>query len=325
MAVENISGQTTVSSHQSLSQIYRDVTGAAALGLGINLLLAAMKMAGGIVGHSFALIADGFNSLSDAVTSVVVLFALWFAQRPADAEHPYGHTRAESIAASNVALIIILTALGLGWKAIQRTGMLHPMPPLWTLWLAGSNALIKEGLYQYKLRVGRRTGSTAIIANAWDHRSDALCSLAVLLGLAVTRWGGEPFLWADALAAVVVVAAIFWSGCKLFRTSASELMDVQADADLVQRIRAMAITVAGVRGVETLWVRKSGLEYFVDIHLEVDGDRSVADGHRIGHEVKERLVRQFPAVRDVLVHLEPFPGHRGRSRAGSPAPADSDL
>ncbi len=286
---------------------YREVTRAAILGLLVNLALGIVKLAGGIVGHSFALIADAVNSLGDVVTTLVVLFALRVAQRPADEEHPYGHTRAEGIAASNVALLIIISALLIGWEAIRRFPVQHEIPRAWTLWIAGANVLIKEGLYQYKVRVGRRTGSAAIIANAWDHRSDALCALAVLLGLGVVRFAGEQYLWADEATSLVVVAAIVWSGIHLFRVSASELMDVQAAPEFVQQIRDIALSVAGVQGVEKLWVRKSGLEFFADIHIEVDQHLTVAAGHEIGHHVKDRLIGDLPMLRDVLVHLEPFP------------------
>ena len=175
MPVERID---VLEDRNAISRTYAEVTRAAVLGLVMNLFLGVVKLIGGIVGNSFALIADAVNSIGDVVTTVVVLFALRVAQRPADAEHPYGHTRAEGIAASNVALLVIVSAIIVGWEAIQRINVQHDIPPIWTLWIAGANILIKEGLYQYKVRVGRRTGSAAIIANAWDHRSDALCALA---------------------------------------------------------------------------------------------------------------------------------------------------
>lgn len=293
--------------NNSVSELYRTATNAALLGLVINLLLGVVKLIGGIVGNSFALIADAVNSIGDVVTTAVVLFALKFAQRPADAEHPYGHTRAEGIAASNIALLIILSALFVGWEGIQRMSQQHEMPPVWTLWIAGANVFIKEGLYQYKVRIGRRTGSAAIRASAWDHRSDALCALAVLMGLGAIRLGGTRFGWADEIASIVVVAMIVWTGIQLFCSSASDLMDVQANPVLVQQIRDEAMAVTGVKNVETLWVRKSGLEFFADIHIEVDQQLTVAEGHRIGHEVKDLLLHQFPRLRDVLVHLEPYP------------------
>ena len=194
-----------------------------------------------------------------------------------------------------------------GWEAIHRIGLEHELPAIWTLWIAGANILIKECLYQYNVRVGKRTGSSAIIANAWDHRSDAMCALAVLIGLGTIRLGGSQFIWTDEVASLIVVATIIWSGVQLFRSSASELMDVQADSEFVDRIREVAMSVAGIKAVETLWVRKSGLEFFADIHIEVDQQLTVAEGHRIGHQVKDRLLAEFPNLRDVLVHLEPFP------------------
>lgn len=296
-----------LSNRKAVSELYNEVTRAAVLGLVVNLLLGIVKLAGGILGNSFALLADAVNSIGDVVTTVVVLFALRVAQRPADAEHPYGHSRAEGIAASNVALLVIVSALLVGWEAVQRFTIQHALPPVWTLWIAGANIIIKESLYRYKMRVGRDTGSMAIIANAWDHRSDAFCSLAVLIGLSDITIGGPNFIWADEVASLVVVAAIVWSGVQLFRSSASELMDVQADPAFVSQIRASALAVAGVEEVETLWVRKSGLEFFADIHIEVDQHLTVANGHRIGHLVKDRLLVEYPNLRDVLVHLEPFP------------------
>lgn len=287
--------------------LYREVKQAAWLGLSVNLLLGVAKLLGGIYGNSFALIADAFNSIGDVISNVLVLLALQIAQRPANDEHPYGHSRAEGIAASNIAVLIILSALFVGWEAIQRISVTHPMPPGWTLWLSAANVVIKELLFQFQSRVGKRTGSAAIIASAWDHRSDAFCSLAVLLGLATIRVGGPQFIWADEVASLIVVVAIVWSGIKLFQSSAKELMDLQADAGMVDEIRLKANAVSGVQNVETLWVRKSGLEYFVDIHIQVDQDMTVAAGHHIGHRVKDQLLLDFQAVRDVLVHLEPFP------------------
>jgi cation diffusion facilitator family transporter len=273
----------------------------------INIVLGIVKLTAGILGGSFALISDAVNSICDSLTSIAVVFALVFAQRPADREHPYGHSRAEAIAASNLALFIILAALLVGWEAVRRMTIQHDVPPVWTLWIAGANVFIKEGLYRYKVRVGQRTGSTAVIANAWDHRNDALCSFAVLIGLGIVRWAGPDFIWADEVAALVVVGLILWSGTKLFRQSASELMDLQASDKFVQQIKAGAKSVSGVENVEKLWVRKSGLEYFADIHIEVDAQLTVEEGHRIGHQVKDCLLEQFPTLRDVLVHLEPYP------------------
>lgn len=287
--------------------LYRAARRASWLGLAVNLTLGIVKLVSGIVGQSFALVSDAVNSLGDSLSSVVVLIGLWFSERPADEEHPYGHTRAEAIAASSVATIVIGSAILVGWEAGHRFFAPHPIPPAWTLWIAAANVFVKELLYRYKMKVGRRTRSMSLIANAWDHRSDAACSLAVLIGLGIVRWAGPRYIWVDEVAALVVVVAILGSGLRLFLDSASELMDVQADDHLVSDVRHTAANVPGVRAVEKLWVRKTGLEYLVDIHIQVDADLTVRDGHRISHLVKDRLLAEFAEVRDALVHIEPFP------------------
>jgi len=278
------------------------------------LILGLTKLVGGLLAGSFALVADSVNSLGDTVASIVVLVALRIAQRPADENHPYGHSRAEAVAASNVALLIIISALLLGVEAVRRFGLDHAAPPNWALAIAAANVVIKEALYRYKLRVASRTGSAAVLANAWDHRADALSALAVLIGLSATAIGGTDWIWADEVAALFVVAVILRGAIPLFRNSARDLLDAQAEPELVRQVRAWASQTEGVEEVEKLWIRKSGFEYLVEIHLEVDPDRTVADGHRIGHEVQARLQERFPRLRHVLVHLEPH-GVTGRPTA----------
>ncbi len=296
-----------MTSKATIADLYRQVTRAAMLSLILNLGLGLVKLIGGIIGNSFALIADAVNSLGDVVATIVVLVGLQIAQRPADQEHPYGHSRAEGIAATNVAVLIIVSAVMITWEAVQRLGLIHDVPPIWALWIAGANIVIKESLYWYNRSVGIRAGSASIIANAWDHRSDAMCAAAVLVGLLVIRVGGTDYAWADEVAALIVAAAIAVSGVQLFRQSASSLMDIQASSAMVEKMREAALNIPDVKDVETLWVRKSGLEYFVDIHIEVPAELTVEHGHQIGHRVKARLIEQFTGVRDVLVHLEPHP------------------
>jgi cation diffusion facilitator family transporter len=292
---------------ESVEAMYTSARRMAAFGLAVNLALGAVKLLGGMVGHSFALISDAVNSIGDSLGSVIVLVALRVAQKPPDRGHPYGHTRAEAVAGLSVAWLIAFSAVLVGWEAIAHLFDRHTLPAAWTLWIAAANVLIKEALYRVNLHVGEQLGSQSLVANAWDHRSDALCSLAVVVGIAVVRWGGPHFIWADEAAALVVVAAIVWSAWRLLRTNAIELMDQQADAETVDAIRQAALRVDGVRGVEKLRVRRSGMELFADMHLEVDPQITVERGHRIGHDVKSKLVRQFTALRDVLVHLEPHP------------------
>jgi cation diffusion facilitator family transporter len=289
----------------SVDELYTSARRVTAVGLVANAALGLIKLAAGIVGHSFALLSDGVHSICDSFSSVIVLASLYVAQRPADRQHPYGHTRAEAVGSLSLAWIIAFTAVLIGREAIARLLEPHHTPEAWTLWVAIANTIVKEALYRVNLHVGQRVGSQAVVTNAWDHRIDAFCSLAVVAGVGAVRWGGERFAWADGAAALVVVAIILWSAYELLLTSASELLDQQADEDVVDDIRAAARQVPGVRGVEKLLVRRSGMELFADMHVEVDPNLSVERGHTIGHDVKAHLLDEFTALRDVLVHLEP--------------------
>jgi cation diffusion facilitator family transporter len=283
---------------------FRDAARAALLGVLVNLALGLVKLVVGLTQSSFALVADAVNSLGDTLTSIVVYFALRVSQRPPDAEHPYGHTKAEAIAASNVALVVLATGLWVGIEAVRRFPEDHAAPSLLVLFVAGANALIKEALFHYKRRVGHRVGSTALIANAWDHRADALCALAVLIGAGAILLGAPN--WADDIAALVVVGAILAAGVALFRKAAHDLMDPVAEQEQVDAVRRSALAVEGVRALDRVILRKSGLVFFLDIHVQVDAEISVDEGHRIGHRVKDRLLSDLPRLADVLVHLEPF-------------------
>jgi cation diffusion facilitator family transporter len=301
------SGFTANSGADGLGRLYRQALRASWLGLAVNAGLALLKLAAGILGHSIAMIADAVNSLGDALTSIVIIYALKVAQRPADREHPYGHSRAEAIAALAVAMLIGISALAVALEAVRGFAALHALPPLWLLGVAAFNVVIKEGIYQYKRRVASRTGSQALVAGAWDHRCDALSSLAVLIGLAIVHFAGARLIWADDLAALVVVGFILVTAVRLFRRNASLLMDEQSEPELLEEITRQALATPGVAAVEQVRARRSGLEIFVDIHVEVDAQLTVAEGHRIGHDVQERIIADVTAVSQVLVHIEPNP------------------
>ena len=291
--------------HSHMRPIYRQARRAAWLGVATNVALGGSKLVGGIFGQSFALMSDAVHSFSDVFTSAMVLVGMRISQKPADAGHPYGHTRAESIVASNVALLLVLSSVWLGWRAIGEMGAPHPMPAIWTLWIALGSVVVKEALYQYKVRVGRRIRSASIVADAWHHRSDAFSSLAVLAGLAVVHIGGRAWVGADDIASLVVAGSILWAGVLLFRESLHELMDRQVEAEFVHQVRDVAGRVSGVHGVEKVWVRKAGLEYSVDLHIEVDPNLSVRDSHALAHDVREALLEAIVPIRNVLVHVEP--------------------
>jgi cation diffusion facilitator family transporter len=300
-------------SGKHLKDLYRQCRRAALWGVGLSAGLGALKLCGGVFGHSEALVSDAIHSFGDALNAGVVWGSLLWAQRPADREHPYGHTRAEAVAGSNVALLLILSALWIGWQALSTLGEASPAPELYTLAIAAVNILLQEGLYRYESNVARRTGSSAVRATAWDYRLDALGSLAVLIGLAISYWGGAAWRAADHVAALAVALVVLWAGGALLWNSVQELMDRQAEPAVLEAVRREALAVPGVRGVEKLLARKTGLEYLVDIHIEVDADASVREGHAIGHAVKDRLTANIVTVKDVLVHIEPSPFISGKS------------
>ena len=297
-------------SRERLNDLYRRCRRAALWGVGVGLVLGVVKLAGGWLGHSIALSSDAVHSFGDAVTAAAVWASLLWAQRPADREHPYGHTRAEAVAGSNVALLLVLSSLGIAWEALRTWGETSQDPELYTLAIAFVSVLVKEGLFRYEDAVARATGSSAVRAAAWDHRLDAVGSLAVLIGLAVAYWGGPAYHAADHVAALAVAAVVLWAGGSLLWDSVQELMDRQARPEVLDEVRREASAVAGVQGVEKVLARKSGLEYLVDIHVEVAPEASVREGHAIGHAVKDRLIGRMVTVKDVLVHIEPSPDKR---------------
>lgn len=290
---------------RSRVDLYRQARRAAAWGITVSLGLGLAKLLGGLFGHSLALVSDAVHSLVDAAISAALLGALLVAQRPADNEHPYGHARFEAVAGSGVALLLILLALGIGREALSTIGGDRTLPESYTLAIALGGAFFQEFLYRYVRSVARETGSAALLATAWDYRLDALGSVAVVLGVGLARWGGPAWYWADHAAAVVVAFSVLWVGGTLLWGNIQDLMDRQADPALLDAVRGEALSVEGVKGVETLRVRKVGLEYLVDIHVEVDPEHTVRDGHAIAHAVKDRVIGQFVPIRDVLVHVEP--------------------
>ena len=287
--------------------LYRQARQAATWGIAVSLLLGVIKLLGGIFGHSLALVSDAAHSLIDASISSALVGALVFAQRPADREHPYGHARSEALAGAGVALLLIFLAMGIAREALITLDDPWVPPAQFTLLIALGGSVLQEVLFRYARRVAIRTNSVALLATAWDYRLDSLGGLAVVAGVGLSRWGGPAWNWADHAAALFVAGAVLWVGGHLLWSNIQDLMDRQADPNLIARVEHLAVEVAGVEGVETLRVRKVGLEYLADIHIEVDPDRTVRDGHAIAHAVKDRIIDQILTIRDVLVHVEPAP------------------
>ena len=286
-------------------RVYVEAGRTALWGLGVNMVLVVAKIGGGLVTGSSALIADAVNSIGDVASALAVRGALSVAQLEEDDDHPYGHTKAESIAGLCVALLVAFSAGLLAIETIKRFGGELKIPSLAAGWIAAACAICKEVTYRFTNRAAKRLDSSALRASAWDHRSDALASAAVAISLIISPFFGQYAVYVDPIAAVCICVLLVVTGWRIFRNTAAEMMDQQADDATVEEIRVIAEQVDGITEVEKLRVRKSGLEFFVEIHLHVPGEISVQHGHRLGHQVKDQLLIAMPRVRDVHVHIEP--------------------
>jgi cation diffusion facilitator family transporter len=281
------------------------------LGMLVNAALAAGKIAAGIIGHSHALVADGVESAADFISSLIVWRGVTVAAAPADEQHPYGHGKAEPLAAAVVATVLIAAAVMIVIGAIRDIVTPHNVPAPFTLAVLIIVILIKEFLFRFVLKEGTALDSSAVSADAWHHRSDAITSLFALVGISVALWGGKGYESADDYAAILAAGVIAFNGWLLFRPAMDELMDIAPSTEFVEKIRAIAEATPEVVRVEKCRVRKSGFEYLVDMHIEVHPEMTVDRAHAVAHAVKDDIQHQVPNVRDVLVHIEPA-GRGGR-------------
>ncbi len=288
-----------------MQERYAQARAAAWLGIISNIVLSIVKLGAGIFANSFALVADAVHSLSDMITSAFVLIGLHISERPSDSNHPYGHTKAEAIAGSNVALMLLVTSIWMTVEAFHRFHDDVPVPGGLAMAAAIFSIIVKEGLYQYKSRVGKRVGSMAVLADAWHHRTDAFSSVCVFIGLGAIYLLGPDYAYLDSVAAGIVGITIFVASLQLYKESLSDLMDAQVDGPIVDEIRETAVGVDGVYDIEELRVRKAGMEYSVDIHVEVDAEITTDAAHDIASKVRDTLVQEIDPVRQVLVHIEP--------------------
>jgi len=276
------------------------------LGLAANVALTVVKLLAGLLGHSQALIADAVESLADIFSSVIVWRGLVVAETPPDDDHPYGHGKAEPLAAAIVSAMLLLAAGLIAFHSLRGITEPRGAPSAWTLIILIAVIGIKEMLFRFVLRESEMVSSSAVETDAWHHRSDAITSAAAFLGIAIALTGGQGYEHADNWAALVAACVIAFNGARLLRPAFNELMDRSPDRELVEQIRAVAGTIPGVDGVEKCFVRKMGYQFFVDMHLEVNPQMTVEHSHRIGHEVKNKVRAEIPSVRDVLIHIEPL-------------------
>src|SRR5437588_1034509 len=277
----------------------------ALIGLVVNIAFAIIKILGGVFGNAYALIADGMESALDVAGSIVIWGGLRFAARPPDATHPYGHGKAEPLTAIFVACAVLLAAIGIAIESARTIFLPHDKPAGITLLILLSVVVVKESLFRYVLRFGRSVESIAIEADAWRHRADVLTSIAAFIGISIALIGGEKWRSADNLAAIFVCFVIGGIGVRLLRPALYEILDTAPRGAIIDRVRQSASSVPGVVEIDKCFIRKMGLSFYVDLHVEVDGNISVREGHHIAHEVKRSIQENDPRIADVLVHIEP--------------------
>jgi len=276
------------------------------IGVAVNAALAMLKIVAGIFGNSYALIADGLESTSDIVTSLIVWGGLRVAATPADERHPYGYGKAEALAGSVAAIALLAAAVVIAVQSVREIFTPHHLPHWSTLLVLVAVIITKELLARWMGQIGSAENSSSLQADAWHHRSDAITSLAAFVGITIGLIGGPGYEPADDWAALLACLVIGFSGIRLLRVSVREVLDAAPPAVFEQRVRELALQVPGVKAIEKCRIRKSGLRYFIEIHVEVDGNATVHEGHVIGGKVR-RALRESPLkIADAFVHIEPW-------------------
>ena len=273
--------------------------------MAINLALAFVKITTGVIGSSYALVADGIESTTDVFTSLIVWSGLRISAIQPDSNNPYGHGKAESLAGLIVSVFLIGAAILISIQSVREILTPHQTPKWYTLLVLALVVIIKEALYRYMMRIGDALESSALKGDAWHHRSDAMTSLAAFLGIGIALVGGPGYEVADDWAALLACGIIVYNGVRLMRPALDEVLDAAAPEDVEARVRSVANGVKGVVAVEKCRIRKSGVSYLVDIHVVVDGNMSVRDGHQIAHVVKDHLLQSPLSISDTIIHIEP--------------------
>ncbi|MXV38654.1 cation diffusion facilitator family transporter [Flavobacteriaceae bacterium Ap0902] len=271
-----------------------------------NLVLALIKGIAGFLGNSFALIADGIESMTDVLSSSLALIGLNYAAKPPDDDHPYGHGKAEPLMTFVIVLFLIGATCYIVYESIQNILHPHAPPKAFTLYILAGIILSKEMFYRVISKKGKDADSSMIQADAWHHRSDAITSLAAFIGIAIALYMGEGWASADDWAALVACAVILYNAYLIFRPALGEILDEHIYDDFIDEIRETSCEIDGVLGTEKCFIRKHGMQYLVDLHLLVNAQITVKQGHDISHDVKKKLMEVYPEILDVLIHIEPF-------------------
>lgn len=277
-------------------------------GILVNATLAMAKLIAGLVGNTYALVADAVESTADIFSSLVVWGGLHIASRDPDDEFPFGYGKAESLAAAVVALMLIGAAIGIGIQAVRELRVPHRPPAPWTLLVLVTVVVVKFALSRRVHAVSVEVGSTAVRADAWHHMSDAITSAAAFIGISIAVAGGPAWARADDWAALAASGVIAFNGLAMLRPAFDDLMDRVPGPEIVQRVRGAAATVPGVLAVEKLAMRRMGMTFRLTIHVQADPLMSLEEAHVLSGRVKGAVRGVEPRVSGITVHMEPFTG-----------------
>jgi cation diffusion facilitator family transporter len=292
---------------QSMTSVTDRVRLAGWVGLVVNLALAGIKLTAGVAGRSQAVVADAVHSLTDIVTDIALILGVRYWSAPADERHPHGHRRFETLVTLFIGLMVATAAVSIGWEAVASFGKATAPPSIVAFIAAVLSIVTKEALYRWTRRRARETGSSALMANAWHHRTDALSSIPVAIAVAVAMIDHRLAV-VDQIGALVVAIFILHASIRIMRPAVDQLVDAGAPRAHRRELEKLALDVEGVRAAHALRTRYIGSELAVDVHVEVDADLSVADGFEIARKVKRDLLERGPDVADVVVQIEPHEG-----------------
>ncbi len=270
-----------------------------------NACLAIIKALAGFFGNSYALIADAIESTADIFASLLVLFGIKYANRPADKNHPYGHGRAEPLITFLVVGFLITSATVIAYESVKNILTPHELPKVWTLFVLSPLIIWKEISFRLVMKKAKETNSSSLKADAWHHRSDALTSVAAFIGISIALYFGKGYETADDWSALFASGFILYNSYLIFRPALGEIMDEHVYDDLVDEIRKVSLTVNGVVNTEKCFIRKAGMKYHVDLHAVVNANITVKEGHEIAHKLKDTLRNDMQQLGHVLIHIEP--------------------
>lgn len=270
-----------------------------------NLLLAIIKALTGIFGNSYALIADAIESTTDVFSSTLVLLGLKYSSKPPDENHPYGHGKAEPLITFLVVGFLVVSATVIAFESVKHIRTPHQTPEPFTLIVLAVIIIIKEYFYRVVSKKSKETKSSSLKADAWHHRSDAITSLMAFIGISIAIVMGEGYENADDWAALFAAGFILYNAYLILRPALGEVMDEHMYDDMISDIRKISEAVPGVVETEKCFVRKTGMTFLVDLHIAVDAEISVKEGHEIAHSVKSQILETLPEIVDVLIHVEP--------------------